>query len=152
MKTNKYAFLFWCLISVSCAKADWTGDYFCELDLETATEDQAVIIEHDLRIQKDSCHLSINGFQVADEIICQAKPSDGKISINFVSYANGDTKNIYGVSLYKVGEILFELKGSKDKLTTQWLSLHAAEINSTSENCFALEEQRPIPLVLLWTI
>ncbi|WP_018274884.1 DUF5991 domain-containing protein [Teredinibacter turnerae] len=139
MKINWKIFFLLSLILVSCAKAGWEGNYFCELEQGEAAPGQAVVVEHELTLGKSSCQLTVNGFQVAEDIVCKYEAIENGIRIQFVSYSNGSTKNRYGIEVYKPLETLFDLHGNQDTPVTQWASLHAEELKGQSSDCFKKE-------------
>jgi len=143
MKKQHIAVLFSiCLSTLSCAKENWSGNYFCELELGDTAAEQSIIIEHELSISEGSCKLAVNGFQVSEDITCNATQLDSGVSIAFSSYADGSLKNIYDVQVYKPGEVLFELTQSPEKPLTRWKALHASETAGKDKNCFALETEK----------
>lgn len=76
---------------------------------------QSVITNLRLKISPyGGCEISREGFQSDDTIICSVKEAahGDEIGIRFVSYANGDVKNEYGVQPYRKMAPLFYLKKS----------------------------------------
>ncbi len=129
-----------CLIACSCAKAEWRGIYFCELEFGSTVPGQAVIVEQALVLSADGCTLSVNGYQVSENIICKAESKGDGVAINFVSYADGSVKNIYGVQVYEAGETLFILTGDTARPATIWKSMWTEDIPAEGKNCFIRQD------------
>lgn len=50
---------------------------------------------------------------------CRTTETRKKLDIKFQSYSDGSVKNQFGVSVYKVNSVLFQLENAK-QLTTIW--------------------------------
>lgn len=133
---NTFAFAL-CLIACSCAKAEWNGNYFCELEFGSTVPDQAVIVEHELALSENTCSLTVIGYQVSENIICDAQVSGDTVTIKFVSYENGSLTNAYDVQIYDAGETLFELTGSPADPITRWKGMWSEDVPTEAGNCFA---------------
>ena len=119
MKIKRVIFilgLFWILIA--CAShPKWQGSYIYEADLGKNVAEQAVIVEYVLEIDGSSCQLSIQGYQVFETILCDARSNKKTLNIQFRSYEDGSVKNAYGIEIYKAGQRLFWFD---DALITYW--------------------------------
>lgn len=133
---NIFAFAL-CLIACACAKAEWNGTYFCELEFGSTVPEQAVIVEHELELSKNACTLIVTGYQASENIVCEAQVSGNTAAIKFVSYENGSLKNAYDVQIYNAGETLFELTGDPAKPVTEWKSMWSEDVPTEGNNCFA---------------
>ncbi|WP_331344051.1 DUF5991 domain-containing protein [Cellvibrio sp. UBA7661] len=98
----------------------WHGSYGFDLDLSGGIPDRLMFVEYVLNVDDKSCQLSIQGYQVFETIMCDAKDDKKALRIYFKSYEDGSVKNAYGVELYKVGQRLFWLD---DELVTHWDAL-----------------------------
>ena len=108
---------FW-IISACAENASWNGTYVYEATLGDTVGGDSAVVTYTVTIAPNKCELSIEGFQTSDSLICKAKDMDNKLSVNFQSYADGSIKNKYGVAIYKVGDLLFQLNRTKDLITT----------------------------------
>ena len=98
----------------------WSGEYSYEAVLGENVAEQAIIVEYVLNVDDKSCQLSIQGYQVFETIMCDAKDDKKVLSIYFKSYEDGSVKNAYGVELYKPGQRLFWLD---NEWVTHWDAL-----------------------------
>ncbi len=57
-----------------------------------------------------------------ERIKCLADAEQTMLHIKFMSYENGETKNEFGVQVYKVGQSLFDLERNASSITTTWQS------------------------------
>lgn len=111
-------------INACQSEQEWNGKYSFEAVFGENAAETPVIVTYELAITGASCMLSIVGYQVADEILCDAKKTqDNKVDVLFKSYADGSLTSFYPVQLYQVGERLFSLSGSGAGLETEWGSL-----------------------------
>ncbi|WP_049631152.1 DUF5991 domain-containing protein [Cellvibrio sp. pealriver] len=102
------------------ANSVWHGSYGFDLDLSGGIPDRLMFVEYVLSIDEQSCLLSIQGYQVFETIMCDAKDDKKALGIYFKSYEDGSVKNAYGVELYKPGQRLFWLD---NELVTHWDAL-----------------------------
>jgi hypothetical protein len=68
--------------------------------------------------------LRIQGYQTDETLICDVSGSESAITLLFRSYANGSTRNVYGVEEFTKAEPLLRLEyqrlGSRFALITEW--------------------------------
>ncbi|WP_431821324.1 DUF5991 domain-containing protein [Burkholderia sp. F1] len=100
----------------------WEGDY--EYSNSFWDGVQSVITDINLKISSNGgCSVSWEGFQKDEKIICSVGKDSvgGGVIIRFVSYSNGDSKNEYGVEVYKPKARLFSLvRLNKNPIITTW--------------------------------
>lgn len=124
----KFAFLLLLLfkIGTSNASQDFSGKYHFLADFGKTVGSSSILVNYDLGISGDKCTLSVQGFQIADELLCSVRRvSDKKIEILFKSFADGSLDGGYPVQIYKVNELLFSLHRDGEKLFTEWGTLIA---------------------------
>ncbi|BDU36672.1 DUF5991 domain-containing protein [Vibrio nigripulchritudo] len=129
------------LLSASFASSasvsnEWDGTYGCELDMGKSNSGLNTWSEYELKIENNSCSLTILGFQTNENIMCQSQLVDGTLNILFASYADGSFKNLYGVQVYKVNENLVQLTKENNEILTEWKSLWPGEPVSRRHKCF----------------
>lgn len=111
-------------ISACQSEQEWSGKYSFDAVFGENAAETPVIVTYELAITGTSCILSIVGYQVADEILCDAKETQNNtLDVLFKSYADGSLTSFYPVQLYQVGERLFSLSGNGAGLETEWGSL-----------------------------
>lgn len=98
----------------------WQGTYNYEATLGQNVAGDAVVIDHMLSIKESSCALKIEGYQISEEITCDAQQEKDTLTVRFTSYSDGSTRNIYDVAVYKVGGTLFSLSHDNKQLITSW--------------------------------
>jgi len=107
--------------SLSCfAGPDWDGTYSYESAQGNTVGGSSIVMKYVLVISSQDCSLSIDGFQTMDRIKCTANAEKSTLHIRFKSYENGAVENEFGVQVYKVGQVLFDLTRSGAKITTTW--------------------------------
>lgn len=109
---------FW-IISACAENLSWNGSYIYEAALGDTIGGDSAVITYTLVVASNKCEITIEGFQTSESIICKTKELENKLDVNFQSYSDGSVKNKYGISLYKVGGLLFRLNRT-DNLTTTW--------------------------------
>ena len=97
---------------------------------------QVALIEYELKVRGGVCELAANGFQTAESINCAASVDGEKMTINYIFYADGSTKNVYGVAVYKISEPLFSIENKSGEMATHWQSLWPGEPISKVDSCF----------------
>lgn len=103
---------------------DWQGKYSFTAEFGKNAAETPVIVDYELTISEGACALSIVGYQIADDILCEAKTGQqNKINILFKSYADGSLTSFYPVQIYQVGELLFSMSHVDAGLITEWGSL-----------------------------
>ena len=107
---------FW-IISACAENASWNGTYTYEAALGDTVGGDSAVVTYTLTIAPNKCEISIEGFQTSESIICKTKALDNLLDVNFQSYADGSTKNKYGIAIYKVGDSLLQLKRNENLLT-----------------------------------
>ena len=109
------------LVPINCfAGSNWGGTYRYESALGNTTGGSPIVMDYVLVISGQDCSLSIDGFQTMDRIKCIADADDSTLHVKFKSYENGAIENEFGVQIYEVGQVLFDLTMSGDKITTTW--------------------------------
>lgn len=115
----------------------WEGEYRYQSQLGKTFGGSPIVIDMNLRIKADdSCSLVINGYQVSEKIICKAVSDPRGKQIAFVSYNSGKIENEYGVQQYQVGEVLFNLERSQDRVLTTWQSLKPDNVEKSMGSFF----------------
>lgn len=122
MKMQDLALVISMVFSLSACSASntWQGEYSYEAILGENVAEDAIIIEYTLNISDTACSIRVEGYQVAESILCTAVTSKNSLEVKFLSYQNGSTKNIYDVEVYSVGSVLFSLKFDSEQLVTNW--------------------------------
>lgn len=129
------------LLASACqSSADWHGVYKFSEKLGEDPGGAAMLVEYRLELDGDRCLLQIAGYQSDTRILCDLDAVDDTAAIRFRSYGNGEVKNIYGVQVYQVGELLFVLRrpsAGSEALVTEWGGLVPDSVEETSGNYFA---------------
>ncbi len=106
------------------ARDEWEGLYRFDAEFGENAAQTPVIVTYELSITAKKCELSIAGYQIADEILCEAeKKAEGTLNVLFRSYADGSLTSFYPVQLYQIDELLFSLTIENGELITGWGSL-----------------------------
>jgi hypothetical protein len=96
------------------AAPHWPGNYLYEHELKEAAGGLMPIVQYQLTLNEDlACTLEISGHQIDEQIKCLASPQKNSLKIMFKSYSSGDTKNAYGVEIYKPEQTLFVLQNKE---------------------------------------
>lgn len=114
------------MINISACESgqSWVGNYSFAAEFGQSVPGNPLIVNYELTITDSRCALSVIGYQVADELLCDAKKDQkGKLNVLFKSYADGSLSGFYPVQLYQVGELLFSLSEDSSGLITEWGSL-----------------------------
>ena len=103
---------------------DWVGAY----DYEEIIPGASVGIYHSLQVIKIgenyTALLKSEGYQTDQTLVCELEVNDQSLWVNFISYPDGTTQNIYGVEVYKPGDVLLVLRQNDDgELLTDWHAL-----------------------------
>ena len=107
--------------SISCfAGSNWDGTYTYESTSGNTVGGSPISLKYVLTVSEKDCFLSIDGFQTMDRIKCKADAEDSTLHIRFKSYENGATANEFGVQIYKIDQILFDLMMHGHNITTTW--------------------------------
>jgi hypothetical protein len=107
-------------LSACAARNTWQGEYSYEALLGENVAEDAVIIEYTLNISDTACSIRVEGYQVAESILCTAVTSKDSLEVKFLSYKNGSIRNVYDVAVYPVGSLLFSLVMDDEQLVTTW--------------------------------
>lgn len=107
-------------LSACGASTAWQGEYRYEAVLGENVAGDAVVIEYTFTLSDTGCSIQIEGYQVAEIIVCKTTASDRSLEVKFLSYNNGSTKNIYDQEVYPVGSILFSLAKTGGQIVTTW--------------------------------
>lgn len=127
----------------ACAKNSfWYGMYFYEASLGRNVAGDAVIVEYSFTFGPDECEIQVQGYQVAESIVCDAYQTDDRLAVRFKSFSNGSTKNTHGVDVYGVNALLFELEMLDKKIVTKWGELLPDESLSKSGRYFVKQTAR----------
>lgn len=123
------------LIFACSKKIVWDGSYHYQDQLGQNNGGIPLLIDYELVLQQAHCQLEMQGYQVAEKLLCSTEGEGRVLQVKFASYANGKETNAYDVAVYKPGEILFTLEKSEEKsdsLITHWHALRpdAADIAS----------------------
>ncbi len=128
------------LFSTACHSSGvWNGTYIYVKNSGNTAGGTIISTEYVLKIDASSCKLNIDGFQVEDRILCNAVSNDDVLSVKFKSYGNGSLLNDFGVSVYKVHDVLFSLTKSSDVLITKWITESPDDISSKEGRYFLLK-------------
>ena len=100
---------------------DWVGTY----DYEEIIPGASVGINHSLQIinigGNFTALLQSEGYQTDQTLVCDLELDDQSLLVRFISYPDGTTQNIYGVEIYKPGEVLLALRqDDAGGLLTDW--------------------------------
>lgn len=135
--------LFGVVLSLEGCAADknWNGSYVYSSNPGATVAEQSTSVNYKLSVSAGKCELNIQGFQVAETILCTIEPTADDLNIKFRSYANGNTKNIYDVAVYEVGKPLFQLHNGK-VLETTWGTLCPDEKLAKRGTYFIKETQK----------
>lgn len=125
-------------VTACASNTKWQGLYIYEAELGENVAEQPVIVEYTLEIDDSSCQLSIQGYQVFETILCDARSNKKTLNILFRSYEDGSVKNAYGVEIYKTGQRLFWLD---DALITHWDAMVPDESVTKPGNYFLKKAQ-----------
>ena len=98
----------------------WQGRYEYQDNFSDGI--QPILTKITLVVRDDQeCRLVWNGYQKNEEIVCATRTERGSMEIRFVSFADGDIENEFGVVQYRKGEVMFTLKRMRDqRLVTTW--------------------------------
>jgi len=66
------------------------------------------------------CEIEVSGYQTHEQIVCIAEAGEDSVRLLFKSYFSGDTKNVYGVEIYRPGQALLEFERGPAGLVTHW--------------------------------
>lgn len=119
-------FGFFLMLNVSACNSgqNWQGKYSFTAEFGENVAETPVIVDYELTINDGTCALSIIGYQIADDILCEAKTDQqNKLNILFKSYADGSLTSFYPAQIYQVGELLFSMSREDTGLITEWGSL-----------------------------
>ncbi|MDH5654089.1 MAG: DUF5991 domain-containing protein [Gammaproteobacteria bacterium] len=105
--------------SVNAAE-EWDGKYEYHTSLGTTVGGSVIMLMYELSVSKTDCTLNIDGYQTMDRIKCRADAKGDQLLVRFKSYADGSVKNPFGIEIYKVDAVLFELLRKDGKLVTTW--------------------------------
>lgn len=109
------------LFSFSCfAGPNWDGTYRYESAQDNTVGGSPVSVKYVLVVSGPDCSLSIDGFQTMERITCRADTEQTSLHVRFNSYKNGKVENEFGVQVYKVDQILFDLDKSGGDISTTW--------------------------------
>lgn len=117
---------FFLMVNVSACESgqSWQGHYVFDAEFGQNIAGTPVIVSYELTITETTCALSVVGYQIADELLCETKKDrQSKLNILFKSYADGSLTGLYPVQLYQVDELLFSLITESSGLMTEWGSL-----------------------------
>lgn len=109
------------------AMENWRGDYGYQAAEGQTLAGTPIVVDFALHIDEETCRLNIDGYQIAEEILCRAVADDSRLTIRFKSYEDGSLTNVYGVRVYQPDEVLFVLSRRNGKLVTHWESVHPGE-------------------------
>lgn len=114
------------LIFACSKKIVWDGHYHYQDQLGQNNGGIPLLIDYELVLRQEYCELGMQGYQVAEKLLCSTVEEGKVLQVKFTSYANGKITNVYDVAVYKPGEILFILEKSEEKsdpLITHWHAL-----------------------------
>lgn len=113
-----------CFLGSCVAQTPWTGTYTYVSSSGSSVGGSALVTEYSLVVgSANSCSIRISGYQVDENIECRLKPSGRRATVQFVSYADGNVKNEFGVEEHAPDEVLFILLRDADRLSTEWAGL-----------------------------
>lgn len=128
------------LFSSACqSDTNWNGTYEYMINSGNTVGGSVITAKYVLSINDSSCNLDIDGYQLEERIICNAESKNNVLSIKFKSYANGSSLNDFGVAIYKVNDILFNLRKFNDSLVTKWIAETPDNIDIKEGNYFKLK-------------
>lgn len=108
------------------APKDWQGRYRYEHVAGRTAGGTGIVVTYDLVLRppdaRDSCLLTIRGFQSDETIRCRTRREGQDLAVEFRSYGDGGTVNRYGVAVYRPGQPLFTLTTGA-KPATRWQGL-----------------------------
>jgi hypothetical protein len=124
---NKYLLVFKFLFALctlcACAKnAEFNGVYVYESSLGNTIGGDAIVVTYELTVNDQVCEIKIEGYQVAEKLICKIQQSDALLNVYFRSYDTSTVENKYGVRVYQENGLLFTLSKT-DELITTWVDL-----------------------------
>jgi len=124
MKKHSTLITFMLLSSIACAQTeDWNGTYTYQAVLGENIAEDKMIIDYVFKLHNKKCTVTSQGYQTDEKIICAIEKSGNDLSVKFMSYENGSTKNIYDVEVYPAISVLFTLTDKKPDLITNWGTL-----------------------------
>ncbi len=107
----------------------WYGVYTYSASYGQTVGGSTVAADYQLTLSKGqpACRIETSGFQTFEVVHCVAKASGNEVVLHFKSYESGDTKNAYGVAVYKPNEPLLKLerttRNGKAVVVTRWLAM-----------------------------
>lgn len=125
---------------IVAAAPSWDGAYVYEANLGETVGGVTAASNYRLTLSHEQCTLKIQGYQVDEAIRCETKEVGNSISVVFVSFSNGDVKNIYGVEAYPPGKPLFSLYRSGRLVETEWQELKPTDETPKMGNFFSRQK------------
>jgi len=115
-----------------CASAaGWSGRYVYEAAYGRTAGGSSIAESYEITVREEapqSCRISISGFQRDEVLLCSLESAPERITLRFLSYESGATRNVHDVEVYRPGGPLLALQRGKardgaDRLVTHWFAL-----------------------------
>ncbi len=119
-----------------CASAaGWSGRYVYEATYGRSAGGSHIGEDYEVTLRNEApqaCRISISGFQRDEVLLCSLEPAPERITLRFLSYESGATRNVHGVEVYRAGAPLIALERRKardgtERLVTHWFALQGLD-------------------------
>jgi len=134
IRTTAVLLLAWAL-PLCASAAGWSGRYVYEATYGRSAGGSPIAEAYEITVREEApqaCRISISGFQIDETLLCSLEPAPDRLTLRFLSYESGATRNRYDVEVYRAGEPLLalqrrEARDGAGRLVTHWFALQGLD-------------------------
>jgi len=126
--------LAWAFPLCAASAAGWSGRYVYEAAYGSSAGGSQIGEDYEITLRDEApqaCRISISGFQRDETLLCTLEATPERITLRFLSYESGTTRNEHGIEVYRAGTPLLALqrRGARDggRLVTHWFALRGLD-------------------------